>query len=350
MDATVRILIGDVLTRLREMPDESVHCCVTSPPYFGLRDYGCEGQIGLEPTPATYVAALGEVFAEVCRVLRKDGTLWLNMGDSYARDARKGQHRPGDSGKQAYIYDHGGGRASATANLDAIGRKPKDLIGIPWRVAFALQDAGWYLRSDIIWAKNNPMPESVADRPTRSHEYLFLLAKSERYYYDAFAIREKGIYPAGTVGAKGSVERAAENGVNGRPPEYKVYDGYRNKRSVWTINTAPFAGAHFATFPPALVEPCILAGTSEQGCCPECGAPWTRVPVTEMRTTGWAPVCKHAGEPIPCTVLDPFAGSGTVGAVAQAHGRSAILIELQPAYEKLIRQRLDKVQLRLPNS
>ncbi len=295
-----RILIGDCIAGMKTLPDQSVHCCVTSPPYFGLRDYGMAGQIGLEDTPDAFVARLVDVFREVRRVLRDDGTLWLNLGDSYAANrsyqvpSTKGgaKHGPGQAA---------GGKASAVPD----GLKPKDLIGIPWRVAFALQSDGWYLRQDIIWHKPNPMPESVTDRCTKAHEYVFMLSKSARYYFDAEAVKEEGVYPAGTKAAKGSADRQAQQGVNARPPEYKVYDGFRNRRSVWTVATKPFAGAHFATFPPGLIEPCILAGS-----------------------------------PVGGTVLDPFGGSGTTAGVAMKHGRSAVLCELNPEYAALMPERI----------
>jgi len=299
---TVDILQGDCLAVLDTLPSASVHTCITSPPYFGLRDYDVDGQIGLEDTPDAFVGRLVEVFREVRRVLRDDGTLWLNLGDSYARSPAKGQHKPGDSVKQAYLYDTGGGRASVTS---ATGLADKQLIGIPWRVAFALQADGWYLRQDIIWHKPNPMPESVKDRCTKAHEYIFMLSKGPRYYFDSEAMQEPGVLPAGTRGAKGSAERAAQKGVNSRPPEYKVYDGMRNKRSVWTVTTKPFKGAHFATFPPDLIEPCVLAGA-----------------------------------PVGGTVLDPFFGSGTTGLVARNNGRKCIGIELNPAYVEIAKARL----------
>ena len=303
----VTVLVGDCLALLRTLPDQSVHTCVTSPPYFGLRDYGVDGQIGLEDTPDAFVSRLVEVFREVRRVLRDDATLWLNLGDSYGRNPAKGQHKPGQSGgKHAAVYNRGKGRASATALGDSV--KEKDLIGIPWRVAFALQADGWYLRQDIIWHKPNPMPESVRDRCTKAHEYVFLLSKGPRYYFDSEVIKEPGVIPAGTKGAKGSAARAAQSGVNSRPPEYKVYDGMRNRRSVWTVTTKPFKGAHFATFPPDLIEPCILAG------CPVGG-----------------------------TVLDPFGGSGTAAGVALKHGRNAILCELNPEYAALVPERVRQI-------
>jgi DNA modification methylase len=290
---------GDWLDVLRTLPDESVHCVVTSPPYWGLRDYGVPGQLGLEPTPEKYVARLVEGFREVRRVLRRTGTLWLNLGDSYAGNGggASAWSTPLEQQKKRV------GNADLPSRTHA-GLKPKDLVGIPWRVAFALQADGWYLRSDIIWAKPNPMPESVTDRPTKAHEYLFLLSRSARYYYDAEAVREERepdslrrseLYGDNPSFAKLNPDRndggrGGSMGFNGNPAG-------RNLRSVWTIATEPYPGAHFATFPQKLVEPCILAG------CPEGG-----------------------------TVLDPFAGSGTVGLVAERRGRRSILIELSADY------------------
>ncbi len=303
-----RIIEGDALEVLRTLPDESVHCCITSPPYWGLRDYGVSGQIGLEPTPEAYVSSILAVFQEVRRILRSDGTCWLNLGDSYARDAAKGQHKPGDAGKQGYVYDRGNGRASATLDLKSPGPglKAKDLIGIPWHVAFALQADGWYLRSDIIWAKPNPLPESVTDRPTKSHEYLFLLTKAERYYYDAVAIAEPCGSFNGPTFTSGKTARAKMHlAPIGQAERQEPTE--RNKRSVWTIATLPFPEAHFATFPPALIEPCVLAGSPPEG-----------------------------------VILDPFAGSGTTGLVALRHGRSFIGIELNPEYAAMARNRITK--------
>ena len=296
------VVHGDCLTLLCQMPDACVHTCVTSPPYFGLRDYGVDGQIGLEETPDAYVNKLVNVFREVKRVLRDDGTLWLNLGDSYSGSG-KGVWNASDERKIAVKETY---RPSSNPVKTLTGLKPKDLIGIPWRVAFALQADGWYLRQDIIWHKPNPMPESVRDRCTKAHEYVFLLSKGPRYYFDNEAIKEPGVIPAGTRGAKGSAERAARKGVNSRPPEYKVYDGMRNRRSVWTVTTKPFKGAHFATFPPDLIEPCVLAG------CPVGGV-----------------------------VLDPFGGAGTTGLVALKHRRKAILLELNPEYVKIATDRID---------
>jgi DNA modification methylase len=305
---STQILQGDCRDLLKTLPDASVHCVVTSPPYFGLRDYGVDGQIGLEASPEAFVAEMVAVFREVRRVLRDDGTLWLNLGDSYGATG-------GDthSGFNERYSGTGGAGSKQDATLNGIkdhktstGLRPKNLLGIPWRVAFALQQDGWYLRQDIIWHKPNPMPESVTDRCTKSHEYVFLMSKSARYFYDAAAIAEEGVIPAGTKAAKGSVERFNTLGVNSRPPEYKIYNGMRNARSVWTIATQPFREAHFATFPPDLAERCIKAG------CPVGG-----------------------------TVLDPFGGAGTTGLVADRLQRSSILIELNPVYASMAKKRLE---------
>lgn len=325
---TVRILHGDCLEVLRTLPEASVHCCVTSPPYFGLRDYGVAGQIGLEPTPDEFVAKLVAVFREVRRVLRDDGTLWLNLGDSYAAgrggtampaetlaggvggkgdvDARRGRLAQVPNGKNpnAPIATYQPHR-----NAGAIGLKHKDLIGIPWRVAFALQGDGWYLRQDIIWHKPNPMPESVRDRCTKAHEYIFLLAKSGRYYFDADAISEPAVCPEGPGNLRSKYAEAYEAGDEKHRTKSGLVDigprETRNKRSVWTVATQPFKEAHFATFPPALIEPCILAG------CPRGGV-----------------------------VLDPFGGAGTTGLVADRHGRDAVLIELNPEYAQMASRRI----------
>jgi len=365
----VTILIGDCLDVLKTLPDCSVHCCVTSPPYWGLRDYGVEGQFGLERTPEEYVARLVEVFREVRRVLRDDGTLWLNLGDSYAssgtldKNGAARMHEWKGDGVNRHRTDGskdvGKGRAPTVPGL-----KPKDLVGIPWRVAFALQEDGWYLRSDIIWHKPNPMPESVQDRPTKAHEYMFLLSKSRKYYYDAEAVREESHYraPKGSGTGRG---RYSDDGMGSVPSGGVSANPLgRNRRDVWTIPTRPYRGAHFATFPTALVEPCLLAGTSERGCCPVCGAPWvremsrTKSPRTErtdnpnlhglrrcppeidtVRTIGWHPVCDCDTDPVPCTVLDPFGGSGTTGYIASRNGRRAVMIELNPKYAKLAHDR-----------
>lgn len=317
------IIVGDALKNLRAMPAESVDCCVTSPPYFGLRDYGHTGQMGLEPTPEAYVAAMVEVFREVRRVLRPTGTLWLNIGDTYTPvnyGAKSKRRRDSEGcentmqGKSGHWHSDRDGERSARLfhGCKSEGLKQKDLIGIPWFLAFALRADGWWLRCDMIWEKNC-MPESVKDRPTRNHEYVFLLSKSERYHCDMKAIEEDGAVAAGTRAAKGANVRSDLKDVNGRPPEYWEYTGKRNKRSVWKVNTQPFRGAHFAVMPEALVEPCILAG------CPEGGL-----------------------------VLDPFLGSGTVGVVALRHFRRFIGIELNPAYAEMAQKRMGVFPPSLP--
>ena len=302
---STRIIVGDVRETLAQIPDTTVQCCVTSPPYFGLRDYGHDGQIGLEPTPDEYVAQMVAVFREVRRVLRDDGTLWLNLGDSYA--ANRGYQVPQTKGGAKH------GPAMAVSGRGQVasdyGVKPKDLLGIPWRVAFALQADGWYLRSDIIWHKPNPMPESVTDRPTKAHEYVFLLTKSARYYYDAGAVGERAIHAGAVVTNNGG--KNAQMGKHGQTRGGFLKEGgvtvgdTRNARTVWPIATQPYKGAHFATMPPALAERCIKAGTK-------------------------------AGD----TVLDPFGGAGTTGLVADRLGRDGIMCELNPAYATLARERI----------
>jgi len=307
----IRILNGDCREVLRTLPDASVHCCVTSPPYFGLRDYGVDGQIGLEPTPAEFVEQMVAVFREVRRVLRDDGTLWLNLGDSYAGG---GNYRGINSEETLSAKQRSNGGARGVSQLlgarNTPGCKPKDLIGIPWRVAFALQADGFYLRQDIIWSKPNPMPESVRDRCTKAHEYVFLLSKSERYFYDAEAISEESIggNAMQSFGRPSRIERAKTFGGSVHGGEAGNYEGSyitRNKRSVWNIATQPFAEAHFATMAPELAETCIKAG------CPVGG-----------------------------TVLDPFGGAGTTGLVADRLQRDAILIELNPSYIDIASRRI----------
>ncbi len=372
----------------KRLDDRSVHCIVTSPPYWGLRDYKAEGQWGLEKTPEEYVSHLVGVFRELRRSLRDDGTVWLNLGDSYAGG--------GNGGGGSFAKDGIRCAEPGTDKNEAIRRgkrgvegplKPKDLVGIPWRIAFALQADGWWLRSDIIWSKPNPMPESVTDRPTRSHEYLFLLTKSQRYYYDAEAVKEACAQPdrirADKIGGnKGDCTHHSpgavfkQDGIGAR--RYTGFNGRwdasptpsRNLRSVWQLATVPYPGSHYAVFPPELPRRCIAAGTSERGCCPQCGAGWVRIlekktntalrnlagknndeyqrgrvtsrrsPVGDFHdlgtlssvTVGWAPSCKCYPSPsaqsvdktLPCLVLDPFAGSGTTGVVALMMGRSFI--------------------------
>lgn len=308
---------GDCLDMLRTLPSNFAHTCVTSPPYWGLRDYGVEGQLGLEATPEEYVQKLVEVFGEVRRVLRDDGTLWLNLGDSYAGSGKGAWDNPRNV-KNTYIpkstdYKH--------IKKTAGDLKPKDLVGIPWMVAFALRADGWYLRSDIIWSKPNAMPESVTDRPTKAHEYIFLLSKSEKYYYDHESIKEDAVHgdPNSPRGSRGVVGNTNKGRREDKPRgsfggkyggmAFRAIREKRNKRSVWTVTTKPFKDAHFATFPPDLIEPCILAGSPEGG-----------------------------------YVLDPFFGSGTSGEVALKHNRKFIGVELNPEYIEIAKRRLSGVQ------
>lgn len=284
------LLIGDCREQLATLPNQSVHCCVTSPPYWGLRDYGVDGQLGLEPTPEVYVANMVAVFREVWRVLRDDGCVWLNLGSTFASGARTSYDTDAKHTGRGGTFRPGAGRADgvvderAQRNRDGVptppGYKPKDLVPIPWLVAMALQADGWYLRSDIIWSKPNPMPESVTDRPTCAHEYVFLLTKRERYFWDAEAVKEKSITgdnrkPYGSDGAWAMDGRNKWEEGKGKPRDTDA--STRNIRSVWTIPTRSFPGSHFAVMPPDLVEPCVKAGTSLAGCCPQCGKPWERV-------------------------------------------------------------------------
>lgn len=472
--AAIQLITGDCREVLRSLPAESVQTCVTSPPYWGLRDYGlptivwggdakCEhewgedipgdarggsgpnakecyggqdgesnyarkvargnvcclccawrGALGLEPTPELYVEHIVEVFREVRRVLRNDGTLWLNLGDSYSSNWPAPNTRRNIVGNPR----SGGKRGPQRQPRLGSGLKEKDLIGMPWRVAFALQADGWWLRSDIIWAKPSPMPESVRDRPTRSHEYVFLLSKSARYFFDQEAVLEpvspnthmrisqnvaaqvgssRAYGGAKTNGPMKAVVRAA--GVNpkaalgeqGREKQNPSMAAaiclpvhQRNIRSVWTIPTQPTAEAHFATFPEALVEPCVKAGTSERGCCAECGAAWVRLvaamgtrkvapsgrpskvaldatdgthhhadaiganssmmsgEIPIQLTVGWQPTCKHEGEPVPCRVLDPFSGAGTTGVVAVKLRRCYVGIDLSADYNAIAKRRIER--------
>ncbi len=425
-DGDVRLYHGDCLDVLRELPDRSVHMCATSPPFYGLRDYGVQGQIGLEETPDMWVARLVAVFREVRRVLRDDGTLWVEIGDSYSSGNREG-HGTRVGYKQA-------------TNLGTIGHdyrppmpdgiKQKDMLGQPWMLAFALRADGWYLRSEIIWARPNPMPESVTDRPTKAHSTVFLLSKQPRYFYDADAIREEyagpvevrqgrvGAYqnramnglgdgttptrvltrptpqvetlgdlppeaPRGPDGRRVTAVKGQENSEQHRDGERWPNPGGANARSVWSISTEPTPFAHFATWPQALVRRMIRAGTSEKGCCPECGAPWVRDtskklvatrgsvgahdgqgarvdPMDagsqwnhsggvygryEVATLGWRPSCDHDHDPVPCVVLDPFAGSGTTLKVARDHVRHAVGIELNEDYCHIAADRLAQQSL-----
>jgi len=300
VDLENKIINGDCREKLKGLPEESVQCCVTSPPYWGLRDYGVKNQIGLEGAPEKYVENMVLVFNEVRRVLKKDGTLWLNLGDSYAGNMSRASE---------------GGRSNMGAEREGIfkripnGIKTKDLIGIPWMVAFALRGTGWYLRQDIIWSKPNPMPESVTDRCTKSHEHILLLSKSEKYFYDHEAIKEKTVTP---VDAANSMTFGSKNGkvnTNDMAHSNEVgkkweYSEFRNKRDVWIVTTKPYKDAHFATYPPKLIEPCILAGS-------------------------------RPGD----TILDPFHGSGTTGEVSGKWGREYIGIELNPEYIEISKKR-----------
>lgn len=368
----VTIYNGDCLEVLREMPQQSIHTCVTSPPYWQQRDYGVADQLGSESTPGAYVKKLVAVAREIWRVLRDDGTFWLNLGDKYCSDSKWG----GSSGnknetKQGYPRRRKRGET---------GLKDKDLIGIPWMVAFALRDAGWYLRQDCVWSKPNPMPGSMTDRCTSAHEYVFLLAKSRHYFYDHVAIMEDSVcaeeakYDDGTNGLESGTSYADSGRSTrkfGRDPDK------RNKRSVWEVPVNRFKGAHFATFPPALIEPCIMAGSSEFGCCPTCQRQHQRVTetvrtstrpgtdtnvggrdssevgnrdpqrhVTDIRTIGSQPDCScSGGEPVPCVVLDPFLGSGTTADLSQRLGRKCIGIEMNADYCKLAAKRFHQRRL-----
>lgn len=319
---------GECREVMRRLISEGVkvQSCVTSPPYWGLRDYGCSGQLGLEETPEEYVANMVEVFSLVYELLADDGTLWLNLGDSYAGSGKGGNPGHSEHIKQKTNFGSLSVRDRKQSTPDL---KPKDMVGIPWRVAFALQAAGWYLRSDIIWSKPNPMPESVTDRPTKAHEYIFLMSKKQHYYYDSESIKEPAIYhditgmddtgykDAKKFNGKHSDKQRGHSrrhaGFNERWDKMEKSEqcsGMRNKRTVWEIATKPYAEAHFATFPPKLIEPCILAGS-------------------------------RAGD----IVLDPFSGSGTTGMVAYQHGRKYIGIELNPEYISLSDKRTTNVQV-----
>jgi DNA modification methylase len=424
MTLRTKLLVGHVLEQLATLPDTSIHCCVTSPPYWGLRDYGTEpqiwgvdptcehvwtsagsssqrqrngadgeihdgrttnklsenitinpsqgsfchcgawrGSLGLEPTPQLYVEHLVAIFREVRRVLRDDGTLWLNIGDSYAGHNPIGW-RAGNEAK-----NQGNSNKNGVGFVD--GCKPKDLVGIPWMLAFALRADGWYLRSEIVWAKTAPMPESVTDRPTNAHEKIFLFSKNERYFYDQEAVKEKAI----TVGDERHLRTDKRKEVDpfciderSRARTVQPQGEFRNQRNVWTLNPSPFAGAHFATFPQEIPRRAILAGTSEKGVCPKCEAPYTRIidkiskakkrgsnpsdfralgmpqqsgVGTTTTTLGWQPSCKcDAGDPIPATVLDPFFGSGTTGVVAQQLWRLCIGIDLSDKYAQIDKERM----------
>ncbi len=460
-DPDLTLYNGDALEVLRTLPDGSVQMCVTSPPFYGLRDYGTgswvggdldcdhirppradaaqrhggkqgnptgsppqikdpthygqtcgkcgasrvDQQIGLEETPEQWVEKLVAVFREVRRVLRSDGTCWVEVGDSYGGIKTAGRNdtdRIGTPHPDA-LSSRDPVTAAGSKYVDGMGDrrsydsgyKPKDLIGAPWMLAFALRADGWYLRSDIVWSRPNPMPESVTDRPTKSHSYVFLLSKSARYYYDLEAIREpeKGDGSVSVVQRQGGTQFDGNGKPVGAIRKYDTIKG-ANSRSVWQIATQPYPEAHFATYPEELVRRCILAGSSERGCCPECGAPWTREVERgelvadapgykprgnsspdglvqagmgwrtgqgapnhhrERTTTGWHPSCdcherlgvpgSHPAAPVPCAILDCFFGSGTTGLVARKHGRRTIGIELSSSYCELAARRLQQLSL-----
>ena len=381
---TRQILVGDCRETLRDVKAGSVHCAVTSPPYFGLRDYGHDSQIGLESTPHEFVDELVKVFAEVHRVLRDDGTLWVNMGDSYAAG--------GKGGGGSFMDERGDAAWKSRSKANGWrsppdGMKPKDLMGVPWMLAFALRDWGWYLRQEIIWHKPAPMPESVQDRCTKAHEHIFLLAKSKRYFYDAEAIKEDSVSAGESRGgghsASGTEIKYGKRTDTQRLNQYGETTATRNKRSVWSVAHQGFKGAHFAVFPPKLIEPCILAGSPEK-CCSQCGSPFvrevesTRVPtrpgkdskvnrasaidespyenhsgmvvgnrdprrhVTATKTTGFQRSCDCDAGSSKSIVLDPFAGSGTTAQVAQDNGRDWIMCEANPEYVAMIKKRTEQ--------
>lgn len=373
MNNDYEIYCGDTIAGLKTRPDNSVHCCVTSPPYYGLRNYGMDGQYGLEPSPEEYVARMVNVFHEVKRVLRDDGTLWLNIGDSYAGSGK------GPAGK---IKNRAYGPNGMTSHSGLVprGMKAGDLMGIPWMLAFALRNDGWYLRSDVIWQKNSCLPESVKNRPTKSHEYVFLLTKQRHYYYDYLAIAEPMVSAAHSPGQS---KIDASRNDHDRNDRVWGTNGKRNKRSVWSINPQSFSGSHFAVMPEKLAEPGILAGTSAYGCCTTCGASYARViedgerltdevyngtaqkdysaagvqdasavkarimaSAVEKVTAGWKPTCTCADQtPVPCIVLDPFTGSGTTGVVAIRHRRKFFGTELNPEYVTIAEGRLNNAIL-----
>lgn len=391
------ILIGDVRDQLQRIPDDSVHAVVTSPPYWALRNYRVPGQIGLESTPEEYVANMVEVMSEVRRVLRPDGVLFLNLGDTYYTHGKStGALRPDRLGRRASL--DGPNRAGRFT------KSAKSICGLPWRVALAMQDSGWFLRSDCIWEKPNAMPESVNDRPSKSHEYVFVMVKSRRYFWDKFAVSEPVTGNAHSRG-NGVTPKSKSPGANSRiridrnfesekkAPKHRNNESFsaavtglvqtRNLRTVWKIPTHSFRGSHFATFPPRLAETCIKAGSSERGCCPDCGKPWVRIiekervptrpgnrskifanasesasgrqdakvignrdPLrhcTVIRVVCWKPGCdcKHH-EPAPCVILDPFLGSGTTAMMAEHLGRDWIGIELNPEYAAMAMERIGR--------
>lgn len=425
-DPDFTLICADVLDGLRSLPDESVHCVVTSPPFYGLRDYGMDGQIGLESSPEVWASRLVEVFREARRVLRSDGSLWIECGDSY--NSATSTSRSGSTLEGSHGYWE---NPHIKRRINAAGLKPKDLLGQPFLLAFALRADGWYWRGCYPWAKPNAMPESAKDRCTTSHSYVLHFAKSARYYFDGDAISEPAAWErwgdqtvvkdqpgaaswiqpkskrelqgeldhryAGLVGQRWKKDGRNGNGQRERSDEMSGFDerleradGRKHPRSVWTIPTQGYPNAHFATYPEELVRRCILAATSERGCCPVCGTPWEREMETsyekspvhgaglvvgrhyetgannfdgagmprlnkKVETLGWRPGCDCGDErgvvlleelpPIPCTVLDPFLGSGTTAYVARKHGRRSIGIELNPEYADLAAKRMQQQSL-----
>ena len=385
---SVKIIVGEAREALSSLPEKSVQCCITSPPYWGLRSYtGDPGMIGLEPTWNEHLENMIDVFRGVSRVLRNDGILVVNYGDAYAAGGRG----PG-SGKQTT------NTGSDLPPFKAEGWAPKNLMMMPARLAIAMQDDGWILRSQIPWIKKNPMPESVADRPTNATEYFFLFAKNPKYFWDAVAVRTESLGPKKQTGFRNGAAYRDQSGPqdnsklsdkqrghdrrhdgltdkwDAMPKEEQQANG-ANMRNYLFEATVPFKGPHFATFPPKVIEPFILAGTSEKGCCPECGAPWVRVAQVSYRndttktgrpavgndaqsapgdtkafavrtrkhvkTLRWEPSCEcDAGEPVPCTILDCFGGAGTTGLVADRHKRDAVLVEISPDYAEIARKRI----------
>ena len=363
----IDIHTGDCRDVLSRLPEKHFHCCVTSPPYFGLRDYGVEGQIGLEPTPAEFVAAMLDVFLGVWRVLRDDGVCWLNLGDSY---------NTGSSPDRRVRDDYGDGRKNRKARISpgVSGMKPKDMLGIPWTVALALRDAGWYLRDAVIWQKPSPMPGRHRDRCTSAYEFIFQLTKKPQYFFDMEAIKEYSepstlARLSQDVEGQAGSDRANGGGKNNGPLR-AVGVATRVPRNVWRISHEGFKKAHFATFPLELAVRCIKAATSERGCCAVCGAPWKRMLVSERVPTrpgknncsdstgkanrdekrhvsivsqkGWESSCGCGEDIVPCRVLDPFAGAGTTGLAAKDMARHATMIELNPDYVELMTQRITR--------
>jgi len=360
----IKIIQGDCLETIKSLEDKSVNTCVTSPPYWGLRDYDEDKQLGLEDSPEEFVQNLVTLFSEIKRVLRDDGTVWLNLGDSYAGN----NSRASNNGRAGY-----GTEREGVFNKTGQGLKNKDLVGIPWRVAFALQQDGWYLRQDIIWHKPNPMPESVTDRCTKAHEYIFLLTKSSNYYYDNEAIKEKAVGErwGGNNPINTEKSKDLDNQFSGLTRDRKMLYENRNKRSVWTVTTKPFKGAHFATFPMELIKPCVLAGCPEKACA-ECGEPYINKPIyeyndnisktsvthgkysnqeTELKNDAIdsKKVVGHKLEKqCDCdtnktkrgVVLDPFGGSATTGILAEGNNRDSIMLELNPDYINIAKQRI----------